>query len=50
MLWDTYGRKRIDLTTLACADCGLIRQYAADDAKSRNHLAGALIRPADDPR
>ncbi|WP_431772462.1 hypothetical protein [Streptomyces cucumeris] len=49
MLWDTYGRKRIDLTTLACADCGLIRQYAADDAKSRDHLARALIRPSDDP-
>ncbi|MEU1145240.1 hypothetical protein ACFYO9_06745 [Streptomyces sp. NPDC005863] len=48
MLRDTYSRKRVRLTTLACGDCGLIRQYAADDAKSRDHLARALIRP-DDP-
>ncbi|MEU0221214.1 hypothetical protein ABZ281_42085 [Streptomyces sp. NPDC006265] len=49
-LRDNYARKRIVLATLACGDCGLIRQYAADDAKSRNHLARALIRPPDNPR
>ncbi|MGY0060238.1 hypothetical protein ACWY4P_27455 [Streptomyces sp. LZ34] len=50
LLTDNYARRRVDLTTLACGDCGLIRQYAAEDAKSRNHLARALIRPADDPQ
>ncbi len=44
---DNYSNQRIDLVTLACGDCGLIRQYAADDAKSRKRLARALIRPAD---
>lgn len=49
-LRDTYDQKCLNLTTLACGDCGLLRQYAADDAKSRDYLARALIRPADRSR
>ncbi|MFE0103412.1 hypothetical protein [Streptomyces sp. NPDC059009] len=45
----TPSQKAIALTTLVCSDCGLLRQYVADDAKSRKHLARALIRPSDGP-
>ncbi|POX37406.1 hypothetical protein C3486_28505 [Streptomyces sp. Ru73] len=49
-LRDTYSLKRIELITLACGDCGLIRQYAAEDTKTRNHLRRAFIRPPEGPR
>ncbi|MGH4031130.1 hypothetical protein ACQB60_19590 [Actinomycetota bacterium Odt1-20B] len=46
-LRDDESQKGVALTTLVCSDCGLIRQYVADDAKSRKLLARALIRPSD---
>ncbi|MFD4257181.1 hypothetical protein ACFWR9_06025 [Streptomyces sp. NPDC058534] len=47
-LRDNFAHKTLALTTLVCADCGYLRQYVADDPKTRKHLARALMRPADE--